>query len=126
MPVNWTASGASPVIGSALAVTSGEALFAAPLPSAVKWLRFKSPSPPPAPAFTNTRNSSCVPSGGVGRSIVTSAQFCQPPVGATATEPASGPVGESRRASIVPPAPPEATRKRMPVSSSRFTGVYET
>ena len=80
MPVNWTASGASPVIGSALAVTSGAALFAAPLPSAVKWLRLKSPSPPPALGFTNTRNSSCVPSGGVGRSIVTLAQFCQPPV----------------------------------------------
>ena len=49
VPVNCTCSGASPVIGSALAVTSGAALFAAPLPSAVKWLRFKSPPLSPTP-----------------------------------------------------------------------------
>ena len=124
MPVNWTVSGASPDVGSALAVTSGAALFAAPLPSAVKWLRLK--RPPLSDGWVNTRNSSCVPSGGVGRSIVTLAQFCQPPVGATATEPASAPVGESSRASIVPPAPPDATRKRMPVSSSRLTRSNDT
>ena len=126
MPVNWTSSGASPPAGSALAVTSGAALFAAPLPSAVKWLTFRRPSVPAAVGLLNTRNISCVPEGGVGSARSTLTQFCQPPVFGTATVPTRSPVGESRRTSMLPPAPPEATRKRSPVSSSRFTGLYDT
>jgi hypothetical protein len=74
----------------------------------------------------NTRNIACVPLGGVGRARSTLTQFCQPPVFGTATVPTRSPVGESRRTSMLPPAPPDATRKRRPVSSSRLIGVYET
>lgn len=60
----------------------------------------------PAPPV-NRRNSGPVPAV---RAVVTSVKVSQPPVGATSTEPRSGPVAEPERTSMVPPAPAEETR----------------
>src|SRR5918999_3620335 len=113
-----------PVSGVAVAETSGASLTAAPAPTASNQLRFI--RPPWSVGCLNTRNSSCVPVGGVIGTL-TVVQFCQPPVlvivGLVAT---SGPVGEPVRTSIVPPAPPDATRKRSARIFSRLTGLYET
>ena len=97
--------------GSAAAVTSGDSLIAAPLPTKSMKFRFIRPPSPPR----KTTKSSCVPSGGFGSASSTSVQFCQPPVGAiVAVSATSGPSGASSRSWIVPPAPPEATRKETP------------
>ncbi len=74
----------------------------------------------------NTRYIACVPPGGLVSGRDTFVQFCQPPLLATATLPTSRPVGESRRTSMLPPAPPEATRKLIARMSLRLTGSYET
>ena len=58
------------------------------------------------PLLRNTRNSSCVPAGGFVSGSETVLYVCQSPVGViVAVVPTSVPVGESRRTSIVPPAP---------------------
>ena len=55
---------------------------------------------------------------------MTSLNVCQPPVGVmVSVVPTSVPVGEPVRTSIVPPAPAEATRKRIAVTSLRLTGL---
>jgi hypothetical protein len=78
---NATSSGASPVAGSAAAVSSGGAVTAAPLPANLNQFRFI--RAPVSVGWRKTTNSRCVPSGtSAGRSIVTSVQACHPPVGA--------------------------------------------
>ena len=120
--VNWTASGAEPEVGWATMLASGAAVVAAPLPRTSNQLTLNRFCV--LPRLRNTRNSSCVPLGGLVRSRLTSLKTCQSPVGVMlAVVPTSVPVGESRRTSIVPPAPAEATRKRIPVTSLRLTGL---
>ena len=120
-----TASGAVPVLGVAVAETSGAAVIAAPLPRKSIQLRFI--SPPWSVGWRNTKNSWCVPSGGLGRASSTFLKSCQPVVGVIiAVSATSGPSAASSRTWIVPPAPPEATRKRRPLMPSRFIGVYDT
>lgn len=55
----------------------------------------------------NRRNSG--PEPAPVRAPVTSVKVSQPPVGATSTEPSSGPVAEPECTSMVPPAPADET-----------------
>ncbi len=106
----------------AVAVTSGGAVTAAPLPANLNQLRFISESCEPAVGAWNTRNRRCVPAGIVsGRSAVTSRHVCQPPVGVISGEVKNaGLAGSSKCIEMVPPAPPEETRNVTLSRSSRL------
>src|SRR3954447_1956176 len=114
---NFTFNGAWPSAGVAVAVTSGGAETAAPLPCTWNQLMFI--SPPSGPV--NTRYSVCVPVGAPVIGVETVVQFCQPPVGLTFTEANVAAVGESALSSIFPPAPALATRKSIELMSLKDT-----
>ena len=105
MAANSTACGTTPTSGVPVASTRGAALTDTPRP----WNSIQFTLNRPVPEPWNTMKSSCVPPGSV-TGVSTVSHSCQPPVGATAVVATSGPSGASRRSSIVPPAPPDATR----------------
>src|SRR5436853_214545 len=96
-----------------------------PTPAPVNMTQLTLSSPPLLvlpDGLRTTKYSGPLVVGGLLRFSITSVQVCHPPVPATVALPTRGPVGETVRTWIVPPAAAEATRNVMPVTFVRLAG----